>query len=138
MREYLKLSVGTVIATFRRWLMQALAWAHARIQPLVNRWRLMPRNTKLMVAGGAAVVLITLSLIGYRAVRGCSSRDAVMDRVALVTATLQDDAAHHRITITELADDLKRINEAAAQYNASQDSQAYCAALNNVLDDPSN
>jgi type II secretory pathway component PulM len=127
--------MGNIIATARHRLAQVLAWVRDRLQPLINRWRLMPRNRKLIVVGGAALVMLAVSILSYRAARGCSSRDAVMDRVALVTATLQDDAAHHRITITELADALKRINEAAAKYNSSDDPQDYCAALNSVIDE---
>jgi type II secretory pathway component PulM len=127
--------MGNLLATARQRLAQALAWSRIRVQPLVNRWRLLPHNRKLIVTGGAVLVVLAVFVLGYRAARGCSSRDAVMDRVALVTARLQDDAAHHRITITELADALKRINEAAARYNASNDPQDYCRTLNSVIDE---
>jgi hypothetical protein len=99
------------------------------------QWRLVPRNRKLIVTGAALAAILGASLLTYRAARGCSSRDAVLDRVALVTTTLQDDAAHHRITISELAGALKGINEAAAKYNISNDPQEYCTVLNRVMDD---
>lgn len=127
--------MGQILATARQRFVGVATWIHTRARPFINRWRLLPRNTKVMVASGAIVIILSISWLSYRAVRGCSSKDAVMDRVALVMATLQDDAAHHRITITELADALKRINVAAAEYNATNDAQAYCSALNEISSD---
>ncbi|MEQ1756505.1 MAG: hypothetical protein ABL973_20480 [Micropepsaceae bacterium] len=96
------------------------------------RWKALSRRQQMMLAGGAFVLVLAVSYFGYRSARGCSSREAVEDRVALITAELQQAASEHRITIPELADRIKRVNDAANAYIVSHDPQAYCDVLNTL------
>jgi hypothetical protein len=98
----------------------------------VRFWGAQSRAGKLMVAGAGALALGLITLYGISTSRSCSSRADVEARVALVSAQLQEAGAQGKLSVEELGQSIKRINQAAAAYDTSHDHQVYCSALDVV------
>jgi len=111
-------------ALFSPWILRArLFWLSLSER---NRW----------IASGAALVLILLiAVTSYQAATGCSSRADVEARVADVTADLQAQASRGEISLVTLANRIKRINEAAKDYERDANAQPYCDALSSLRAD---
>src|SRR5262249_6675585 len=101
---------------------------------LVRLQQFSPR-TKLAGLGAIAIVVAAGACFVFASGRGCSTRDNVTARVALVSSRLQAAAAQGKIKIEDLATGIRRLNGAATTYNANADHAAYCAELDKLSDD---
>ena len=106
-----------------------MADAAGATRNMLARFSRLDTRTKLIGGGIVAVALALAALWLAAGDRGCSSRAEVEARVALVSSNLQQAAAQGEITVERLADSVKRLNAAATTYEATQDHQAYCQAL---------
>lgn len=85
-------------------------------------------RSKLITAGCATVVALGAfwSAVGDR---GCSSREDVEARVALVSSRLQHITTQGTLSTDRLAAAVKRMNAAATTYEVDKDATAFCVAL---------
>ena len=88
------------------------------------------------IAGASAVAVIVIVVGLFMLGRGgCWSRNDVTARVSVASSGLQQAAAQNKITIEQLATGIRRLNAAATSYETTKDHQAYCDALDGLMEE---
>jgi hypothetical protein len=95
-------------------------------------------HARAAAAWGALSSRRRVAVLGFLLFSGgrpCGERADVEARVAALTSAMQADAASGKISITELAVRVKRVNAAATAFETSKDLGAYCEALDTLGDE---
>ena len=98
-------------------------------------WGALSSRRRVAVLGGAGVFSLVLGFLLFSGGRPCGERADVEARVAALTSAMQADAASGKISVTELAVRVKRVNAAATAFETSKDLGAYCEALDTLGDE---